>query len=261
MYLWILFYLDPAATTTPVVITEEPEIATESIADTEAIDAEYPTEEQDIQEMTTSEDELLSADAAEVQEIEEHTSENPIFNVELVDAGELDLTTEENKVHDEESELTEENDKTDSKDANENTIKESVQLSISSLEDPSDEPSVTYKIINGKHSESESEHVENNDDETEKKKYYNDGKDNEGYTSMEMEVTSGEIDYYTPKKGKSYTNYDERMSSDEAHKDESTEEDVDLFNDEKDAADDKLNPKFKMSVKVWLSLEYLDNKS
>jgi len=250
----IIKILYPAVTTAPEVITVEPEVATESMADTEAIDAEYPTEEHDIEEITTSEDGLLSADAVEIQDIQEYTSENPIFNVELADAE--DFTTEENKANEEESEFNEENEaneeeseftSTDRIDSDKNNIENLFKLSISSLEDLSEEPSVTYKIINGKHSESESENKENNDDKPEKRKHYNDGKNNEEYTLIEM--TSEEIDYYSPKKGKAYSKYDERMSSDEAHRYESTEENVDLFTQEKDEANDMMNPKFKMSTK------------
>ncbi len=63
-------------------------------------------------------------------------------------------------------------------------------------------------------------------------------------------MASEEIDYYIPKKVKSYSKYDERMSSDEAHRYESTEENVDLFTQEKDEANDMMNAKFKMSTKV-----------
>ncbi len=225
------------------------------MADTEAIDAEYPTEEHDIEEITTSEDGVLSADAVEIQDIQEYTSENPIFNVELADAE--DFTTEENKANEEESEFNEEHEaneeeseftNTDWIDSNKNNIENLFGPRISSLDNLSEEPSVTYTIIKGKHLESESEYKENNDDKPEKRKYYNDGKNNEGYTSMEM--TSEEIDYYTPKKSKPYSKYDERMSSDEAHRYESTEENVDLFTQEKDEANDMMNPKFKMSTKV-----------
>jgi hypothetical protein len=241
--------LYPPTTTEEAVVTMETTTNVAS-ADTEAIDYESETE---VYEITTQEGSVLVVDASDV----------PIVDLTL-DAGLVDVEdTHDEELSDDNQEVVTEEAGVDST-TEDGQLKALVKVSISSLEDALDEPEVTYKIIStpdhvdvkeddSKESEVENKDIDYNDftkhleDGTEENYYSNSTEDYE-YTSEEEGVESEENIYSTEDDLKAFTNpYDERMSSDEAHKDDTATDVEDLFNQEMSITGDKAETKTKVS--------------